>query len=456
MTTLAGGVVASALPETTYAAPKSPFGLRGVYFHDGFTFDPKSHAPLHWGLEEWRREIRWLHACGLNAVEFATMLEFNRLPSTEMEKRKIADRLKILDVAHKLGMQFGYLLTNTVLSTVPPNEEPGEQLGNRARTLCPRIPGNFEKTIAIPKFYMETYREADFFEEFAADWGGCNCGVCGVPEYLRYVRALGEHLKPLNPKATLYADTWCISFWAKEPMAQGWRGVFDREIVGSREVIAALPDLPQNVGVALPGHHLYRPLTFTQYGGQSHTPPFPTQTDVKQVQGQKRNMLAWPHFVMDDDAFRVPAWGIVHSEVRYLQALLRSLRQAGIDSVIGNLYLPLLQISNTFAYGRLLQNPDADPHTILADFAALVAVKADVAALTEVLAWLENHSYWQQQMPVDGRLPDLPCTLNRAGAIRQAAAIRPNPKPDLPLPIEPDRWLQDLRRSLERMEWATA
>ncbi|MCW3051821.1 MAG: hypothetical protein JWN14_991, partial [Chthonomonadales bacterium] len=115
----------TALPERATAAPAAPFRLRGVYFHDGFTFDPISHAPLHWSLEDWKREIRWLHACGLNAVEFATMLEFNRLPSTPMEKQKITDRLKILDAAHRLGMQFGYLLTNTVLSTVPPQEEPG-------------------------------------------------------------------------------------------------------------------------------------------------------------------------------------------------------------------------------------------------------------------------------------------------------------------------------------------
>jgi hypothetical protein len=454
--TLAGSAMTAATPKRADSAPASPFRLRGVYFHDGFTFDPVSHAPLHWNLDDWTREIRWLHACGLNAVEFATMLEFNRLPSTAMEKQKIADRLKILEVAHQLGMQFGYLLTNTVRSTVPPQEEPGNQLGNRAETLCPRLPGNFEKTIAIPKFYMETYRQADFFEEFAADWGGCNCGVCGVPEYLRYVRALGERLAQVNPKATLYADTWCISFWNKEPLAQGWKGMFDREISGSRAVIAALPDLPKNVGVALPSHHLYRPLAFTEYGGRRKTPPFPTQADVRQVRGAKRKLLAWPHFVMDDDAYRAPSWGIVHSEVRYLQALLQALRAAGIDSVIGNLYLPLLQISNTFAYGRLLQNPEADPRAILKDFARLLVHRDDVEALTEILVWLENHSYWQQQMPPDGRLPDLPGGLNRAEAIRYAAALRPNVKPSLPLPFAPERWLQDLRRSLGRMEWAAA
>ncbi len=440
--------------EPIEAKPRPLFSLRGVYFHDGFTFEPQTHAPLHWDFEAWKRQIRWLHSCGINAVEFATMLEFNRVPSTPMEKRKIADRLKILDFAHSLGMKFGYLLTNTVLSTVPPDEEPSHQLKNRAVTLCPRIPGNFEKTIANPLFYMETYKRADFFEEFAADWGGCDCGLCGVPEFLRYVQVLGDTLATLNPKATLYADTWCISYWGKNPMAQGWKGMFDQEIIGSREVIAALPNLPRNTGVALPCHHHYRPLAFTEYGGRSKTPLFPVQADIRRIHEAKRQVLAWTHFVMDDDAFRPKSWGIVHCEVRYLAALLQSLNSVGIDSVIGNLYLPLLQLPNTYAFGRLTQDPMLTPETILHDFAGLLAHKDDTAQLTDVLIWLENHSYWQEQMPPDGKLPLLPSTLNRAQAVQSAAAIRPNPKPSLPLPIAPDVWLADLRRSIARMEWA--
>jgi hypothetical protein len=418
--TAAGSALAMANAQPTSAALRQAFDIRGVYFHDGFTFDPHSHAPLHWDLAAWRRQIVWLKACGVNAVEFATMLEFNRIPSTE----------------------------------VPPGEEPSDQLRNRAITLCPRQPGNFEKTIANPRFYMETYREADFLEEFAADWGGCNCGECGVSEFLLYVRALGEHLATLNSKATLYADTWCIAFWGKDPAAKGWKAVFDREVTGSREVIAALPGLPKNVGIALPSHHHYRPLVFSEYGGRAKTPLFPERQDIDQVHRVGRRALAWPHFVMDDDAFRPNSWGIVHSEVRYIQALLRSLAQAGINSVMGNLYLPLLQISNTYAYGRLLEKPDSRPEEILKGFARLIVQKEDVAALTDVMAWMENNSSWQQQMPPDGRLPNLPVTLDRAGAARAAAALRPNPRPGMPLPIAPDSWLTDLRRSIGRMTWA--
>ncbi len=451
---LIGSAAMPAINAETAGAAGAPFRTRGIYFHDGFTCEERHHAPLYWDFAAWQRQIRWLHACGINAIEFATMLEFNRIPSTPMERQKIADRLKILDFARSLGMKFGYLLTNTVLSAVPPEEEPGHQLLNRAVTLCPRQPGNFERTIAVPIYFMETYREADFFEQFAADWGGCACGACGVPEYLRYVRVLADRLKRLNPRATLYANTWCISYWGRDLMPQGWKAVFDREIAGSREVIEALPALPDNVGLGLPCHHLYRPLAFSSYGSKAQTPVFPTEADLQPLRRAQRPLLAWTHFVMDDDAYRPQAWGIVHSETRYLQALLKSLRAARIDQVIGNLYLPMLQLPNTFAFGRLLENPDREPQAILHDFARLIAHRDDAEKLAEALTWMENQSYWERQMPPDGRLPHLPCTLDRAGAQRLAAGIRPHPSPPLPLPLSAQAWLDDFRRSLARMDWA--
>ncbi len=427
----------------------SGFKRRGIYFHDGFACDRPGHAPLGWDHAAWERQIRWLHACGIDTIEFATMLEFNRVPSTDLERRKIADRQAILQLAHELGMEFGYLLTNTVVSTVPYGREPGDQLCDRAVNLCPRVPGNFERSLANALFYIDTYRNADFFEEFAADWGGCTCGQCGVPDYLRYVRALAEAV----PDKTLYANTWCISYWGPDPVPHGWRNVFDQEIVGTRAVIAALETMPENVGLGLPCHHLYRPLCFDAYGGRANTPRFPTADDLASVRAARCPTLAWTHFVVDDDPYRPRAWGIVHSEVRYLRALLQTLRDAGIDAVMGNLYLPWLQLSNTFAFGQLLENPDRDPRELLAEFARLVAHPADADALTDVLVWLDNHSYWREQLPIADRLPPLPSALDRDGAARLAATIRPNSNPPLPLPITPDAWLAELRHSIGRMDW---
>lgn len=430
-----------------------PFKLRGIYFHDGFTVDPEHHAPLHWDRDAWLRQIRWLHACGINAVEFATMLEFNRVPQTDMEREKIEDRLQVLELAHSLGLEFGYILSNTVVSTVPDGEPPGHQLLNRAEQRCPKEPGNFEETIDLQSWYMNTYQKANFFDEFAADWGGCHCGQCDVDGYMRYVQTLARKLQQLNPEARMYANTWCIAYWGPSPEAQGWEAVFDNEIRGAREVIDRLDAMPENTHLALPCHHLYRPLVFHTKGGRANTPVFPTRADIQRVEAMGRDVLAWPHFVMDDDPSRAHAWGIVHSEVRYIRDLLQRLQETGIDQVMGNLYLPWLQLPNTYAYGRLLDDPQAEPADILRDFAGLIAHRDDATALAEIMAWVENHSYWEEQMPEDDRLPALNCTLDRSGAQKALAAVRPNGSPDLPLPYPPEAWLADLARSLEKMTW---
>jgi len=57
-------------------------------------------------------------------------------------------------------------------------------------------------------------------------------------------------------------------------------------------------------------------------------------------------------------------------------------------------------------------------------------------------------------MPTDGRLPGLPCDLDRAAAARLAGSLRPCRAPALPLPITPEEWLRDLARSIDRMTWA--
>ncbi len=430
-----------------------PFKLRGVYFHDGFEIDPRHHAPLHWGREEWLREIRWLHECGINTVEFATMLEFNRIPQTEMERQKICDRLQVLELAHNLGLEFGYILTNTVVSTVPDGEEPGNQLKNRAVQLCPQNPDNLKRTVALQEWYMRTYGHADFFEEFAADWGGCHCGQCNVSDYMRYVSTFAKTLDALNSKARLYANTWSIAYWGPSPENQGWLSVFENEIRGSREVIGQLDTMPANTHLTLPCHHLYRPLVFEQYGGKSKTPIFPTQEDIQKVTAMGREVMAWPHFVMDDDTSRAPQWGIVHSEVRYIRDLLQQLSAKGISRIIGNLYQPYLQIGNTYAYGRLLQNPDLPAQQIIHDFARLIAHPEDAERLAEVLCWVENHSYWEEQMPEDGRLLEIPCTLDKSAALSALSRIRPNTSPGLALPYPPGKWLEDLKRSVNRMHW---
>ncbi|MCX7018316.1 MAG: hypothetical protein WCK47_11925 [bacterium] len=428
--------------------------IRGVYLHDGFTANPPTLAPFYWDFGEWERLLRWLKACGINTVEFATMLEFTRIPSTELERRKTADRQRLIASAHNCGMCFSHILTTTAVSTVPAGENPSHQLNDRARVLCPREPGNFERTMEIQSYFMEAMREADFFEVFAADWGGCGCGRCGTEDYLRYVIELARRAAALNPRAVVFANTWAIAQWGSAIPAGDWRLFWDRETAQSREVIGALPSLPPNVHPALPCHHLYRPLVFESYGGKTATPPFPSAADMGGARAASRDVLAWPHFLMDDDVYRPEAWGIAHCEARYLALLAGDLRALGIRNVMGNLYLPSLQIVNTWVFGRLLADASRDPMDLLHEFSAHIACPGDIDALADVLAWMDNNSWWNSQTPQNSRPAALPTRATRAMARRQADAVRPRRELSIPLPIDPAQWLDHLRHSIARMNWA--
>jgi hypothetical protein len=436
------------------AATRPVMRTRGIYFHDGFTADPRELAPLYWDFGQWERLLVWLKACGINTIEFATMLEWTRIPSTELERRKIADRQRLAAAAHRFGMRFSHILTTTAVSTVPEGVEPSHQLNDRARVLCPREPGNFERTMDVQTHFLEAMREADMFEVFAADWGGCECGRCGTEDYLRYVRELALRAAALNPSARVFANTWAIAQWGPALVLGDWRSFWDREAANSRQVIDALPSLPPNVHLALPCHHVYRPLVFESYGGRAATPPFPSPDDMARVRATGRGVLAWPHFVVEDDAYRPDAWGIVHCEARYLAPLVRGLARLGVTHVMGNLYLPSLQLANTWIFGRLLDNPEADPMSLVREFAVIVAHPDDAEALAEVLAWMDNNSLWNSQMPADGRPEPFPVTLDRAAAARIAARIQPRALPPVALPMASADWLAHLRRSIGRMHWA--
>ncbi|WP_428307935.1 hypothetical protein [Lacipirellula sp.] len=321
--------------------------------------------------------------------------------------------------------------------------------------LCPRQGDNFQKTVDLQSWYMQTYKEADFFEEFAADWGACNCGECGVNDYMRYVEEFAHRLQKQNAAAPLYANTWSISFWGEDPIPKGWNNVFSKETPGSQAVVAALSGMPANVHLALPCHNLYRPLVFSAFGGKQQTPVFPTLADVQSILDSGRHVMGWPHFLMDDDTARAPQWGLVHVELRYIKAMLQSLRAAGLDRVMGNLNLPNLQLANTYGFGRLAQDPAADIADVQREFARNIVQREDIAALADVLSWLDNNSYWDQQMPSDAREAPLPCDLNRERVGRILADLRPLSRPELPAPVDASQWLDDLRATIPRMTWAT-
>jgi hypothetical protein len=146
-------------------------------------------------------------------------------------------------------------------------------------------------------------------------------------------------------------------------------------------------------------------------------------------------------------------WRKVHFEVRYLKELAEKSRALGMDGVFVNAYNPPYQMGNIFAYGRLNRNPDNPVRTILEEFAALIARPGSVAQMTEVLTFLENHSWWGSQMPAQDRLKPLPCKIGTYVEARATLSkVVPLSSSPAPLLMTPKDYLAQVASTLTFMQ----
>ena len=110
-------------------------------------------------------------------------------------------------------------------------------------------------------------------------------------------------------------------------------------------------------------------------------------------------------------------------------------------------------MGNIFAYGELNRDPQRPVRTILRDFAALITQPSDVDELTEVVTFLENHSWWGSQMPARYRLKPLPCKLRTYAEARAALGrVAPLSTGPAPLLMTPQDYLAEVVSTLSFMQ----
>jgi hypothetical protein len=386
---------------------------RGIYINDGFVFEPKDICLYYWGFEEWKKAIDWFSSIDLNLLEFTTQIEFLRFPSTELEEKKIELMKNVIDYAHKKNMQVSYIVTTNVVSIVPKDEEPKGYIGDRFVQLCPQSKDYFLKTIDINKYFIEQYKDADIFEIFAGDWGGCQCGECNWETYLEYCKEYYGIIKGINKKASIYLNTWAIAYWSKpinkKSIHDGeikrdpyWKEIFDNEISFSEKIIERMATLPYDFNITVPFHHFYRPLCLVQYDEKNY-PNWPNKKVVDKIHKMGRKIFAWPYFIVEDDPFRPDTFGKIHSEVMYLSNLIKKLFELNLDGIIGNI-CSSLSVINIYAYAKLILNPKLRRKDIFEGFADLVVEKQNSRNLTYLLEILDDCSSWYKQMPKEKRL----------------------------------------------------
>ncbi len=200
----------------------------------------------------------------------------------------------------------------------------------------------------------------------------------------------------------------------------------------------------------LPGHNLYRGLTRQVYAKADRpVPAWPDRSAIQKIHAKGKRAYLWPYFIVDDDRGRKATWGKVHFDVRCLKDLAERSKRIGVDGTLVNAYNPAAQMGNIFAYGQLNRDPDKPVPTILTEFAGLIAQPDSVRQLTDVFMFLENHSWWESQMPAQYRLNPLPCRIKTyPEAIATLKKVKPLRNSPAPLLMSPDQYLGEVGSTL--------
>jgi len=384
----------------------------GVYIHDGFTFEPRAECPYHWGLDAYERYLDWLSSTGVEVVEYCQQLGWYRYPALRAELERLYVRQRLIDAAHDRGMAFWQILGTNLYSRLPWDQIPPGQLdiAESDCTLCPRDGDGFIRTAELTHYFARCFHGADAFEVFAGDWGGCGCGRCGVEDYIRYVSYHAEHLREEQPAAQLWANLWSISSWQKRPDGpptgvadSRWRRMWDDEIAFSQRFLDALDDAPAGVGVAFPLHHWYRGFC-QQWYAADELPFWPTYDLLNELHGKGRQLVAWTHFIVENDPYHGRLWGTLSLRLRYIKQLAEQLAKAPFEAVIGNVY-SARQAVNLYGFVRLMRDPSLTVGQVLDDFVKEVALPSGQAQLFDLLVVLENRDPWHDDMPSYSRLP---------------------------------------------------
>lgn len=384
----------------------------GVYIHDGFTFEPREECPYYWGLPEYRRYLDWLAGAGVEIVEACQQLGWMRYPALAEEIDRLRSRQALVGEAHARGMQYYQILGSNLYSQLPWDRLPPGQLeiAEKDCVLCPQEGDGFTRTAELGRYFARVFRGADGFEVFAGDWGGCPCGRCGIDQYRRYVNYHAAHLAEEQPAARVWANVWSISSWQGRTgypgqATGGWRKVWDDEIGFSKRFLDDLDQVPAEVGVAFPLHHWYRGYT-QQFYRQDELPFWPDVPALEKLHAAGRRLLAWTHFIVEDDPYHGRLWGTLSVRLRYIKRLAGLLNAAPFETVMGNVY-SARQGLNLHGLVRFIRQPDLDVETVIGEFVQAVAEPSGQQLLRDMLVYLENRDPWHFDLPEYARLPAL-------------------------------------------------
>ena len=228
--------------------------LLGMYVFVGERLTADSAKKLPAGF------MPFLKFCGYNTLEFCDYsFEY---PESERTSYLEAFRTRIKDV-HRQGLKvFVILATNMSREWSNLSAEPGGDELTKIMFNADAHPDEFKLRLTdVRQSITKGFSEADGFEVFAGDWGGCMGEGCGYKQYLSFARAYAQILRDLGLRSQLTLNTWELPIG--EPRLIPSSTFWDAETELSEKVIDS--DISFATAVTLPGHNPYRGLTRTMY-----------------------------------------------------------------------------------------------------------------------------------------------------------------------------------------------
>ncbi len=398
------------------------------------------------------RVYDFFKACGYNYLEFCEA-GFRSRPDLLPEYYK--DMSSAIALAHDKGFRVGIVLLAGMEQWTGPDSTLG---ANFPGVFGPRDKTKLTERFARLRDAVSQLPDADVFVFLPGDPGGDPEGNSTLEDCVSFCRQVQEIVKQEAPAATFIVNLWSIAQWEGFPSPSSLR-FWEQEVKLSRAAVAAPGLLGPRSGVSFPLHNYYRSLALSRYARAGLQPElYPVAQDIETL--RKRGvgpLLGWPYFLVDeaDDGFVKPnnheSGGQSSCETRYIRALVDSGLRLGLDGLVANAIFREAESLNIYAFGQMCRSADVTPERLIDQYAGFVADEKTRGVLARVLRYIENHSNWQNSLPLSYRLKDfdLPHVLSAPVALDLLAQVKPRVQPPIPLLEPPATYLGRLKKRLE-------
>jgi len=398
------------------------------------------------------RVYDFFKACGYNYLEFCEA-GFRCRPDLLPEYYN--DMSSAITLAHDKGFRVGIVLLAGMEQWTGPDSTLG---ANFPGVFSPRDKTKLTERFAHLRHAVSQLRGADVFVFLPGDPGGDPEGNSTLEDCVSFCRQVQEIVKQEASAATFIVNLWSIAQWEGFPSPSSLR-FWEQEVKLSRAAVAAPGLLGPRSGVSFPLHNYYRSLALSRYARAGLKPElYPAAQDIETL--RKRGvgpLLGWPYFLVDeaDDGFVKPnnheSGGQSSCETRYIRALVDSGLRLGLDGLVANAIFREAESLNIYAFGQMCRSAELTPERLIDQYAGFVADEKTRGVLGRVLRYIENHSNWQNSLPVSYRLKDfdLPHALSARVALDLLAQVKPRVQPAIPLLEPPAIYLARLKKRLE-------